>query len=66
MIVKDILTNANRKVPFPWTIAKIKKAGHEPTSFLVSFGQELERCRDKDDEASVTLMKLLHELKMFG
>lgn len=66
MTVKELLTHENQIVPFPWTIAKIKKAGHNPKDFLIRFGQELERCNDKDSEESKKIMSLLHELKMFG
>lgn len=66
MTVKELIIKANEDVPFPWTMAKIKKAGHDPTSFLLQFGQDLERCGDVTSDPSVKLMKLLHELKMFG
>lgn len=66
MTVTELIHNANKKIPFPWTMAKIKKAGHDPTSFLLRFGQDLERCSDAQSEPAVKIMNLLHELKMFG
>jgi len=62
--VKDVLVKYHKIVPFPWTVRKLKKAGLNPTNFLIGVGQEIEKCDDSYTETAQQLLDLLKELEM--
>lgn len=64
MLVKDVLTKYHGKIPFPWTLRKIKKAGFEPAALFLELGRELERCEDVDSETGKSTIDLIQKLKL--
>lgn len=65
MITKEVILKFHEHVPFPWSPRKIKKAGLDPTRFLIDFGIELEKCHDKDTPLAKGILEMLQELKLF-
>lgn len=65
MLTKDVIIECSARVPFPWTIQKIKKAGYNPITFLLEMGAKLERCEDKEAPTGKALIKILDDLKLF-
>jgi len=63
MRVKEILTTYQSKVPFPWSIQKIKAAGYEPTELFLSIGRDLEKCTDNKTKRCARVMETIGELK---
>lgn len=66
MKVRDLLKKYHKLVPFPWTPAKIKKAGYDTAFFLVEMGRELENCEDKDSESAKQILEMLKDLEMLS
>lgn len=64
--VKDVLYKFHTKVPFPLSVAKIKKAGLEPTLFILEMGRELEKCSDINTETGREVLSTIHALKLLG
>lgn len=62
MKVKDVILECNGKVPFPWTPRKLKRAGFEPSEFLLDVGRRLEQCEDKDTPAAEAVLDTIKEL----
>jgi len=63
MLVKDVLLKFHNIVPFDWTIQKIKKAGLNPTQFLIEVGRDLERCDDINTTTGKEVLKILKKLE---
>lgn len=63
MLVKDVIKEYHEKVPFPWTPLKIEKAGYAVKPFLLSIGEELEKCEDIGTPAGKAVLKIVEELR---
>jgi len=46
MLIKKVLLKYHKQVPFPWTRAKIRKAGLNPSTLINQLQHDLERCAD--------------------
>lgn len=63
MFVRDVLAKYNKKIPFPWTLSKIKKAGFEPKDFFIKIGNELEKCEDVETGLADKIVKSITALR---
>lgn len=59
MKVKEVLQKYHALVPFPWTLAKIHRAGYDPKRFFIRMGKELSKC---EDTASTLCQKVIQEV----
>lgn len=66
MKVREVILKYHKLVPFPWTPAKIKKAGFNPTELLLQVGRELAECEDKDTPTAQALLDTLKDLGMLS
>jgi hypothetical protein len=47
MKVKDVLADWNRRIPYPWTKAKLRKAGYTDTKdAFFEIVEDLKKCED--------------------
>lgn len=63
MNVKDVLLKYHAIVPFPWTIAKIEKAGHKPSGLIVELGSDLLLCEDNKGKTCQKVIAMVNQLK---
>ncbi len=63
MLVKDVLKKYHAIVPFPWTLAKIAKAGLEPCNFFLEVGESLSKCTDIGTPAGLAVLEAINKLK---
>jgi len=59
--VKDVLEKYHKLVPFPITLAKVKKAGYKPEQYLRDLAADLNQCSDKKDGKSKKLIAALNQ-----
>lgn len=64
MLTKVVILKYHAFVSFPWTAAKIKKEGFNPTTLLLKMGRDLEKCEDKDTPTAKAVLDLLEDLRM--
>lgn len=62
MKVKEVIITYHQIVPFPWTPAKIKKAGREPMELCRSIGEDLASCEDKDTPTAKAVLDTLKDM----
>lgn len=66
MLVANVLKDFHKIVPFPWSTAKLKKAGVKPTAILLELGSQLQKCRDIETDTGKALLKMLKDLEMLS
>ncbi len=64
MLVREVFVKYSKMVPFPWSPSKIKRAGHNPTTFLIDFGKEFNNCPDRNTDENKELINLFKELQL--
>lgn len=66
MTVKEVILSYHKKVPFPISVSKIRKAGYDPKQYVVQLFDAISSCTDKDNpmvaDAKVAVEKLRLEL----
>lgn len=62
MKVKDVILKYHKICPFPWTPAKVKKAGYEVMPLARCLGQELGQCEDKDTPGAKAVLDALKDM----
>lgn len=65
MKVAEVLRKYYKQVPFPWSVAKIKRAKYNPIDFLIHVGRDLEKCDDIGSDTGTALITMLKEMEMF-
>lgn len=65
MKVKEVLREYHKKVLFPLTVSKIKKAGYPMSEYLTNLIEDLRKCEDfqKHEKLAKNLLKCLEDLK---
>lgn len=48
MLVKEVLKQYHKKVPFPLSPRKIRAAGYDETDYLKELTREIKSCEDYD------------------
>lgn len=59
MKVREVIQEYHTKVPFPWSLDKIKKAGYSPVKLIARLVDELEQCEDDDDLLLATIVEMI-------
>lgn len=61
MKVREVMQKYHAKVPFPWSVRKISKAGYKPAKLIAQLVDELERCEDCDDPLVSTITEMVRK-----
>ncbi len=63
MLVRDVLAKYHAKVPFPWSLRKIKRAGFVPSLLFAELGKKLSRCEDIATPTGKKVLATVEKLK---
>lgn len=64
MLVMDLIVKYHKIVPFPWSIRKLKKAGHSPLELMLRLGKDLSQCTDANSDTAKALVEMLNKLDL--
>ena len=64
--VEDVLIEYHKRVPFPMTVKKIKKAGYNVTEYLLELTNAIEACEDIDEPQCVHFIQAINEVRQLA
>lgn len=64
MLMKEVLLKYHGRVPFPWTPAKIKKAGFDPAALMIKLGADLGLCTDSNSKLTRETLAAINKIKI--
>lgn len=62
MLVREIMLKYHERVPFPWTLTKIKKAGLDPASLMTQLGADLKLCTDANGKLAKGAIEAINKI----
>lgn len=62
MKVKDVIVEYHQKVPFPWTLKKVQKAGYTLYDILKEILNKINQCEDRETTSNKKLIDELNSI----